>query len=397
MLADQPQDVIESFMQQWTAAPTVEEQALHIMHALDSWTADMHALSFASAGFQVTAEERKALAIAWGSFSFPEGYATAAAAWANAIEAFGEMRDGKGMRLCDVDAIASLTIRATAFIEGLPFEAPFFKLGTTSPKNSPFWQICRGRVRNGEEALLLLLTSSRAASDFGIADINAPVAAVRDAALLGEYGDDDSALVPRNAESTFPDGLTVGEAKALSADAVDYLPWLWFRAYRRIPEYAEFRCFMRNRKYYGGSQVHRISRRPYQHDGTGGELLSADPFRELMAEDPATGEMGGYKYDRAVRDWFPSFEAAAPFDDCVFDVAVNLDAGTVTLIETNAFLKSTFPGLKDWNDPRSFDNKEIDWCPEPIRNTAVRIGRREMDALAKLAHDSRFGLLPQSR
>lgn len=377
-IADLAPDVIADYLANWSPAPSAQQHALNVRHALDSWPAELHALSVRSAGFEITAAERYALHAAWGEFHFPARYATAASVWNNAVSAFGELRDSSGYRLCDITVIADLVRKITATIEQLPYERPFFKLGTRAPKNSPFFALSGGRIENGEQALLLMLTSNRIVEDLISSETWETARAAKDAVLAGRP------LPPQPA----PFKIAPEAARAIDNAAIAYLPWLWFREAMEIPPYAEFRCFMRDKQFVGATQYHNIVRSPDPKLG----IISAAPFSELCAIDRATGEMAGYTYERIIKAWFPSFAAAAPYQGCVFDVFVDLETERVVLLETNPAATTTFPGLKDWSEPTSF-NGELDWVSEPYRNPTIRLSTRDVQGLKQQIDQRRLGLL----
>jgi len=330
-------DVMADYFRRFSKPPTPEEFTRGTRYALEAWPEELHTLSVPSAGFQLTPAEREILPMVWGEFPIRKEYASAYALWHNAEEAVASMRADDGTALLELPVIAQLIARTTDFIATLPFSEPFFKLGTRSPKDSDLWTASSGRVRNGFDVILLAMSSARFFQDCANAQNFAEHAAGKD-----------------------PFEASMGPSRWKGdPNLIDYLPWFWFREFRAFPKHSEFRCFMLNRTFAGGSQYHGINRKP------NGPLLEVEAFPELV--------MRGYDYEAAIKAWFPRFEAVAPFDDAVFDVSVDLqNDDTVILIETNPADKATFPGLKDWNAPESF-NGEVDWAADSWRNPEIRI------------------------
>ena len=158
-------------------------------------------------------------------------------------------------------------------------------------------------------------------------------------------------------------------SKKPGADGLAYQPSLWFREYRQWEPHSELRCFMREKTFVGASQYHGITA-----SATHG-VIEAEPFPELVGH--------GHEYEALIKEWFPTFAAAAPYRSCVFDVIVDRPAHSVTLLETNPAATTTFPGLKDWRRPETF-NGELDWIDAPYRNPTINISA---DELAQLRRD----------
>lgn len=122
-----------------------------------------------------------------------------------------------------------------------------------------------------------------------------------------------------------------------------YEPWIWCRAWIEIPKWAEFRCFMQNRRLVG------ISLYNYRDRGM-----------PELSEHASSIEW-------AIRDcFFPQFASACHLDDVVFDVFVMIKqrvtptgmterAVEVKLIEINPFTPMTDPCWFDWNREGDFD------------------------------------------
>lgn len=180
---------------------------------------------------------------------------------------------------------AGLTARVDAAVRRFP-KGAFVRLGSRSPKDS--WLGAREgfRCKDGAKAITLLTDcSERVAEDLALA--------------LGQ----------------------------------GYLPHIFVREWVDIPPWAEFRCFMRQRRLVGVSQ--------YQY-------LQGAVFPEIAkwASD----------IEWAIRDvWFPGFRDACHLDDVVFDVFVrrrgrgNESEWEVRLLEINP--------LYEWTDPCLFDHR----------------------------------------
>ena len=117
----------------------------------------------------------------------------------------------------------------------------------------------------------------------------------------------------------------------------NYCPHIFVRRWLEIPEWSEFRCFMRDRKLVGISQY---------------DCINLGSRREIT-------ERAG-QIRSAVERFFEEFRAACHLDTVVFDVFVDLDArpgtpGPVTLLELNPFLPKTDACLFSWRDGGDFD------------------------------------------
>ncbi|WP_146210255.1 hypothetical protein [Vitiosangium sp. GDMCC 1.1324] len=115
-----------------------------------------------------------------------------------------------------------------------------------------------------------------------------------------------------------------------------YMPHLVVRPWLDIPAWAEFRCFMKQRRLMGISQY---------------DCKQSGPRPEIARNADAIHS--------AIRSFFPRFSAASHLEDAVFDVFVDgLERGgglAVRLIELNPFLAQTDPCLFDWMRPDGFD------------------------------------------
>lgn len=112
----------------------------------------------------------------------------------------------------------------------------------------------------------------------------------------------------------------------------DYTPHLFLREWVDIPKWAEFRCFMQERKLVGISQYHYL-------DGAFDEIL----------DDPSYIQW-------AIERFFPDFCSASHLDSVVFDVFLrvktkqNQRSTEVRLLEINPFFELTDPCLFKWGE-----------------------------------------------
>lgn len=120
--------------------------------------------------------------------------------------------------------------------------------------------------------------------------------------------------------------------------AAEYPIHIFFREWIEIPEWSEFRCFMRDRKLVGVSQ--------YQYRTV---------YEEL--QDPQQVDSIRWAIDR----FFEGFSRDCHIDDVVFDVFIKKQSlGTntcweVKLLEINPFGAHTDPCLFDHRNEESFD------------------------------------------
>lgn len=110
----------------------------------------------------------------------------------------------------------------------------------------------------------------------------------------------------------------------------EYPPHIFVRQWCNIPQWAEFRCFMKNKKLVGISQYHYF-------DGAFAEI-SKDPKWIVWV----------------INQFVPMFTAAIHLDDVVFDVFFKITEQSnqrqteVKLLEINPFMEMTDPCLFDW-------------------------------------------------
>jgi len=113
----------------------------------------------------------------------------------------------------------------------------------------------------------------------------------------------------------------------------NYTPHIWVREWREIPRWAEFRCFMQDRKLVGISQYNYLNR---------------EEFPEIDAEY----DMFGW----CIQEFFKLFLKTTTMRDIIFDVYINVvntsphvRCGEVKLLEINPFFELTDPCLFAWN------------------------------------------------
>lgn len=183
----------------------------------------------------------------------------------------------------------SLSTRLDDAIAKMPHGA-FIRLGSRSPKDSYYGHQHGFKVTTAKEALSLLMGDS---------------------------------------ERVFDD----------LCDAVNhnYTPHIWVRQWVDIPKWAEFRCFMQDRKLVGISQY-------YYRDGS---------FKEI------TEKADTLKW--AIEQFFPEFSQLSHLDNVVFDVYLkqrpygDMTAWEVRLIEINPLFQLTDPCLFNWHKPEDFN------------------------------------------
>jgi hypothetical protein len=117
-----------------------------------------------------------------------------------------------------------------------------------------------------------------------------------------------------------------------------YSPHIWFRQWVEIKPWAEFRCFMVDRKLVGVSQY---------------DYLKRPVFADLKADHRSIV----WAMDR----WFPTFRKACHLDTVVFDVFVTRRTARspfgeervfeFRLIEINPAFELTDPCLFSWQEP----------------------------------------------
>ncbi|HEX5748536.1 MAG TPA: hypothetical protein VFZ09_20015 [Archangium sp.] len=115
-----------------------------------------------------------------------------------------------------------------------------------------------------------------------------------------------------------------------------YAPHIFVREWMDIPRWAEFRCFMKDRRLVGISQYDCLN-------------VGIRPEITRHAET----------LHNAIREFSQRFAAASHLDNVVFDVFVEgMDTPgplDVRLLELNPFFPKTDPCLFDWSVPADFD------------------------------------------
>jgi hypothetical protein len=189
----------------------------------------------------------------------------------------------------DPEALHELAAKIDSLLPQFP-KGVFVRLGSRSPKDAYLSFDDDGfKVRSGAKAVVLLCDSMRVFDDLSL------------------------------------------------AQAADYTPWLFLREWKDIPDWTEFRCFMKDRKLIGISQYYHRS-----------------AYEELK---------GTTLIDWGIRMFFETcFKPASHLDDVVFDVFVNIKKDRtanqsieVKLLEINPFGCMTDPCIFDWQKPEEFD------------------------------------------
>ena len=345
--------------------PSPGEYRSNVQHALESWPASLHALSLPSRGLELTQEELERIQL-WsvGGDIQTISEMDAKNVWKDAKTKLATITDGKGNSISEDPVISGLIQKINDALPKMPFEKPFFKLGTRSGKDSPLHQVSDGRIESGEQVMLLLLTSRRLFAD--LANDEGYWQNPQDSIEIGRAREMQAAAQKLPIEEF---AKMVGTTDLQAAEALrnrdfpeptPHAPHLWFREYRQFPRHAEFRCFIGDGKYLGATQYHDIVTIPEKMDDgkIGNRVVKADPFEELVRH--------GWEYDRILRDYAPIFMAAATtMKSAIYDVVVDKESEDVFLLETNPANSKTFPGLKDWSRPETF-NGELDWIVEPM-------------------------------
>jgi hypothetical protein len=313
--------IVASWLKHWSQPPTRAEYALSISTAIESWPNRVMDLSFRSRGIQLTHAQRDWLAGIAGECSPRSGLTEP-----QANARFAEIAQHPMFE--EIAGIAQAVI-------GQFKEPPFFKFGTRSPKDSPFFCDFNGRVPNGGAVICNIATSWRAFEDLAISQVQA-----------GGTG-----VIISGLRNVLNAALRAPEQPC----AIDHPPWLWFREYAQWEPWQEFRCFMRDGRFAGATQYYGV-----------------DPKVGPLAVYPQLVDSGPF-YETAIIEFFHNRFAPAVEDylrSCVFDVVVDLEADSVHLIEINPARPTTFPGLKDWHRPETF-NGELDWLADEVPRVIV--------------------------
>lgn len=117
----------------------------------------------------------------------------------------------------------------------------------------------------------------------------------------------------------------------------EYEPYIWLREWKEIPEWAEFRCFMKDRKLIGISQYNYLQNKIYpeieQYKATILSLISG---------------------------FFDHFKKVSYLNNVIFDIFIqlkiidNLYYWEIKLLEINPFFELTDPCLFDWRKLEEF-------------------------------------------
>jgi len=141
------------------------------------------------------------------------------------------------------------------------------------------------------------------------------------------------------------------------AVAHDYQPQIWLRQWVDIPEWAEFRCFMKKRRLVGASQYNYLYQQRFEEVAANAESIywAIGRFFEL------------------------SFLPVIHLDDVVFDVWIKRyehevdNQWLVKLLEINPLGPCTDPCLFSWKDGGDFDG-ELRY----VRESAPRIDHGDL-------------------
>jgi hypothetical protein len=116
-----------------------------------------------------------------------------------------------------------------------------------------------------------------------------------------------------------------------------YKPYIWLRQWKEIPEWAEFRCFMKSRKLIGFSQSN---------------YLHGVVYPEIKEHEESIIHL--------ILEFFDYFKKVSHLDNVIFDVFVtkriigNQNLWEIKLLEINPFFEMTDPCLFDWRRPEEF-------------------------------------------
>jgi len=200
------------------------------------------------------------------------------------IDLMGENKEGPGTKI----ALARLATELEPEIKQFP-KGAFVRLGSRSPKDAFYLEppVCHDAAK----ALTLLFCSE------------------------SERVLDDLCLAVRH----------------------NYTPHIFVREWIDIPDWSEFRCFMKARRLIGVSQYYYRAHYPEVTSDVDGLLWAINHFFNT------------------------DFAAASHLEDVVFDVFVRRkERGRdvewqVKLLEINPFFRYTDPCLFDWDKPEEFD------------------------------------------
>ena len=387
--------------------PTPDEYLSDIHHALESWPESLHKLSLPSTSVAITYDELKRIQ-RWSINAEAEKVQDEPRnAWRNAratlakMTAAGRSPDDpldssstgndkpENLSILNDPLVTGVIDRVNDALKKFPYERPFFKLGTRSGKDCPFYNVDDGRVSSGEQVVLMLLTSRRLFADLVCDEVYKSRPPMDLPHVELERKMQQAAKKMKLEEFAKLIGVTdLQKADALRNSPLPepehHMPHLWFREYRSFPRHAEFRCFVNNGKYMGATQYHDIWTMPSRYtdengqEMVGNKILKADPLPELVKH--------GWTYDGILKRYAKTFiEAATTMRSAIYDVVVDRNTEEVILLETNPANSRTFPGLKDWSRPETF-NGELDWIEEPVDFTnQITLTPEHMEELKVMA------------
>lgn len=120
----------------------------------------------------------------------------------------------------------------------------------------------------------------------------------------------------------------------------NYNAYIWLREWQEIPEWAEFRCFMKDRKLVGISQYNYLNGVIYSEIAENKESLI-----------------------HLILGFFDNFKKVSHLDNVIFDVFVKLrkignqNHWEIKLLEINPYFELTDPCLFDWRRPEDFNGE----------------------------------------
>jgi hypothetical protein len=257
------QDLAASLLSASRYVLSQEQYANAVAYALESWPIALHKLSFLSYPIELSQVTAQIVEQLWAEIDFGfEAYSDAHAAWAHAetiLQNAKYLGGNERSPLMDIDAVADLYEEignALSILRKDGFERPVLKLGTISPKDSCFWSVSSGRIENAAQAFLLIFTSQRVMTN-----------------IANDVTYQKTAAAVRHG-SPHPNMTTEAIAKA---EHIPYhLPYLWLRAFESFAPHQEFRCFVKNGVFLGGTQYHKITSDPQSR------YFEALPFPDLV-------------------------------------------------------------------------------------------------------------------
>lgn len=335
---------VRNYQLRFSAPPSYDEYRVDRKFAIENWPAAVRTLSFRSEGFELSPDELKLVAqIAYEiDPSDPD-------------DAERDMQ--KALAIVNQPAVLALIDRCNAEIQKFA-EPPVFKLGTRSPKDSPITIEQGPQVRSGLDVIMRVMSSARI-----FQDVTTALLFAGNNMMTGEPDRKARKLMAKRGEAL-----------------ISERPWFWFREFAPLSSWSEVRCFMKDRAFMGATQ----------YDGlaitASGRILDITAYPDLVER--------GYEYEAAIKRYFENVLLPATegwCQGCVFDIAVDLDADKITLIEINPAGPGTFPGLFSWEDQSRFTGEFV-WAGEeylPDRRKPIHVDARDIQA--QIDYDARNG------